>query len=375
MTARTLLRRAGLLALLALTACDEATGAFDPVRAEYPIIYGTDDRREVYVLTDPGLLALAASTVALVDSADVSPQGDGTYLVNGAPTLGVARRLCSGEPFADQPTAAFCTGFLVSPDRIATAGHCIDASSCGSTTFVFGYQMLGAATPRLQFAASDVFTCAQVVDRVQSATNDWAVVRLDRAVTDREPLALRRTGAVALGAPVVVAGHPSGLPLKVAGNAAVQNAAPADYFEANVDAYGGNSGSPVVDATTLEVEGILVRGNTDYTYVRKRGCYVSNVCPDTGCPGWEEVTRAAKFAALVPIPCEADAGCADADACTTDTCGSAGTCVFTPVVCPTGLVCTNGTCQAPTCAAVGQYCASNAACCSGKCNLAKHKCR
>ena len=57
---------------------------------------------------------------------------------------------------------------------------------------------------------------------------------------------------------------------------------------ANLDTYGGNSGSAVFNAKTGLVEGILVRGEQDY--VQKGDCRVSNVCPADGCRG-EDVTK------------------------------------------------------------------------------------
>jgi V8-like Glu-specific endopeptidase len=36
------------------------------------------------------------------------------------------------------------------------------------------------------------------------------------------------------------------------------------WLRTNCDSYGGNSGSAVIDATTKEVIGILVRGATDF---------------------------------------------------------------------------------------------------------------
>ena len=70
------------------------------------------------------------------------------------------------------------------------------------------------------------------------------------------------------------------------------------YFVANLDTYGGNSGSPVFNSDTHEVEGILVRGERDF--VQAGGCTVSLVCPDTGCRG-EDCTRVTRFASHVPI--------------------------------------------------------------------------
>ena len=50
------------------------------------------------------------------------------------------------------------------------------------------------------------------------------------------------------------------------------------YFSANLDTYGGNSGSAVFNANTGVVEGILVRGATDYVSDPSQGgCRVSNI--------------------------------------------------------------------------------------------------
>ena len=75
-------------------------------------------------------------------------------------------------------------------------------------------------------------------------------------------------------------GHPSGLPLKYADGARVFETEN-DYFSTNLDTFGGNSGSPVFNADTLEVEGILVRGDTDYVMdFESNGerCMKVNIC-------------------------------------------------------------------------------------------------
>jgi hypothetical protein len=60
------------------------------------------------------------------------------------------------------------------------------------------------------------------------------------------------------------------------------------YFRANLDTYGGNSGSAVFDANTGVVEGILVRGENDF--VTRGSCRATNYCPANGCRG-EDVTH------------------------------------------------------------------------------------
>jgi hypothetical protein len=77
----------------------------------------------------------------------------------------------------------------------------------------------------------------------------------------------------------------------------VRDASKPGFFVANLDTYGGNSGSAVFNAATGLVEGILVRGEQDY--VQKGDCRVSNVCPADGCRG-EDVTKIAAVADKIP---------------------------------------------------------------------------
>lgn len=268
-------------------------------RPQPKVVYGTDDRIDVYQESDPLIRTWAASTCALIYSNKLSVQPDGSYVLTPSAYIRSGYPACPGEPFGDQPTAAFCTGFLVGPDLIATAGHC---SMSTGTMFVFGWEMLDAATPRLTFDADRVYRFVEMVSYSGSGPNDHYLVRVDRPVTapGARPFNIRRSGALTVGAPVGVIGHPAGLPMKIAfgPTTAVRSLQPT-FFVANLDTYGGNSGSPVLNQYTGAVEGILVRGETDYRYNTAEGCFFSNTLPDTG-GGGEECTNIAVPAAAIP---------------------------------------------------------------------------
>ena len=187
---------------------------------------------------------------------------------------------------------------LIGTDLVATAGHCIN--SCSGRRFVFDYEMNGANSVNSIVDANDVYSCRQIVARENSGTRDWAVVQLDRDVVGHQPAEIRRSGTVSTGTQLVLGGFPSGLPLKIAPGATVKPGTSSNYFNSTVDSYGGNSGSPVFNANTGVVEGILVRGNNDYDWTGS--CYVSNVCSDSnGCGGsYEESTRTTLFDQYVP---------------------------------------------------------------------------
>ncbi len=261
-------------------------------------IYGTDNRQDIFQVEPRELVALADAVVALVEAPKLRARGTGRYRLTTT-TYQDDYELCDGEPFASQPLGCFCTGFLVAPDVIATAGHCVRSSKgARRTRFVFGFRMLDRDRARTEFAARDVYRGTELLARQEEGNGaDWALVQLDRPVVGRTPLRVRSSGKIADDRAVFVIGHPSGLPAKLADGANVRSNRRRDFFVANLDTYGGNSGSPVFDRRTRVVEGILVRGEQDY--VARGDCYVSLVCPDGGCQG-ESVTRSTVWADRIP---------------------------------------------------------------------------
>jgi len=275
---------------------------------EDKIIYGTDDRLDVYEETNPDRVAMAAATCGLMFSSQLSDNGNGTFTINTSAYTRSGLPACPSEPYGAQPTAAFCTGFLVGDDLIATAGHCFDTSDLVGTRFVFGFDMLDAVTPVTVVDADQVYTAVEVIGRQYTVSAaDYTVVRVDRIVTapGAVPLEIRRTGTVANGIQIGLIGHPSGLPKKISFGAqtVVLDNSPATFFVSNVDAYGGNSGSPVFNATTGVVEGILVRGAGDFEIAGN--CFVSAQLADS--QGAESSTKTTVFAGLIP-PLASSAG-------------------------------------------------------------------
>lgn len=261
------------------------------------VIYGEDDRIDLWQAKDARLRALADSTVALFQGGDVAVSGERAAL--STQNYGERMGLCKTEPFFEQPMGAFCSGSLVAPDVIMTAGHCVTSpDACAGIKFVFGFGIKEKGADPTSVPAGDVYGCKELLGREQVGDGaDWALVRLDRAVTGHRPLKLNKAGDISAGALVVVIGHPAGLPTKIAGGAKVRDASKPGFFVANLDTYGGNSGSAVFNARTGLVEGILVRGEQDYVY--NNGCRVSNKCPSDGCRG-EDVTKIANVADKLP---------------------------------------------------------------------------
>lgn len=155
-------------------------------------------------------------------------------------------------------------------------------------------------TPITVINNEEIYRGAELIGRELVANGaDWSLVRIDRPVTNHRIARIRRSGKISDNQRVHVIGHPVGLPTKFAGGASVRSNQPDAFFVANLDTFGGNSGSPVFNSETHEVEGILVRGETDFA--SQGNCTVSLVCPSSGCRG-EDCTRTTEFQQLVPEP-------------------------------------------------------------------------
>ena len=95
------------------------------LRDKQRLIYGVDNRKDYYEIDSAGAKANAEAVVALFDVDNVVDQGDGTSQLK-IREFKSEYRLCDDETFATQPCGAFCSGVLVAPDVIASAGHCVD---------------------------------------------------------------------------------------------------------------------------------------------------------------------------------------------------------------------------------------------------------
>ena len=251
------------------------------------VVYGDDDRIDYYQVPSFQDRELMESTVAFVmNDAFESVNDHQTRLKSRS--LASYLSLCPGEAFGSQPTAAFCTGFLVRDNLVATAGHCVSVRDCSSKSVVFGFHFKALNEDPTVVENENIYRCTEVIANELTGAQDYALIRLDRPVKGFKPLILANKSANP-GQSVFVVGHPSGIPAKLASAAEVRLTTQG-YFKANLDTFGGNSGSPVFDAESRQVLGILVRGERDYKYDGVKQCNRVNKCPSTGCSG-EDVTH------------------------------------------------------------------------------------
>ncbi|HMI82811.1 MAG TPA: serine protease [Polyangiaceae bacterium] len=275
-----LFRAGALLVSWAVLSACSAPSALDVAEARAPLIYGSDDRRDLYAVEDVEVRNLALSgTAALMPPRSFKSTATGS-LVFDTETLSDVFDLCDSEPFLWQPSLANCSGVLVDEDLILTAAHCVTFLPCEDQRWVFGYAILTeGARPELD--ERTLYECRSVpahdyVTTRDGRRRDFAVVQLDRPVSLEQRLATLATGAMPIGERATVIGYPSGLPVKVDSGATILDArdAEADYLRLASDTFIGSSGSGVFNGQN-ELLAIVVRGGEDYEYRPEAHCYVS----------------------------------------------------------------------------------------------------
>jgi V8-like Glu-specific endopeptidase len=228
-------------------------------------IYGQDNRTDVYASTNSLFVELAKSTAAMIDKTHIKKMNAESII--SAPSLGEMYRLCPEERFRHQPTAANCSGTLVAPDVIMTAAHCYDLAkqTCKESVWVFDYKVNKENQSTVTVSNDKIYECSEVILKQMDLNQgiDHALIKLKRVVNDRPHARIRSNGDIKMGEPLVLIGHPSGLPTKIAPDASVLKTL-TNSFVSNVDAFSVNSGSGVFHAITGEIEGILSSGRQDY---------------------------------------------------------------------------------------------------------------
>ena len=287
------------------------------------IIHGNDDRMSPAQYIDEEIINISKSVALITDRSKLHSFDEDHYIFS-APTLGQKLNLCEGVPFSKEPSLGNCTSFLIAPDKVATAGHCITKEKeepkqmeriCRRLRFVFNFsteelflnQEVTGKSKTIK--RQNVFKCKNILKHQYLKTKyrmkDYAVIQLDRPVKNAAPLAIRKFGRPLIFTPLLVIGHPSGIPLKVSGEAKLKPLTKEDdenYFQAflkkrdifyaNLDTFSGNSGSPVLNAKTKKVEGIFVGGDEeDYVIDEETWCRTPKVKSNSSFETKEYVQR------------------------------------------------------------------------------------
>lgn len=283
---------------------------FSVILSSQAVIFGEDNRYDV--VGDVASEQLSRSIAMSISPVFLIPH-EGQFsldfiLAGSSDGFG----LCPEEKFQEQPAGYVnCTGFLVADDILITAGHCMtfhqEILSQVAPPFCTGFQwlfdfkkektgsiMLDAVVPERIFNCKEILYAEHVSGIIGQddgsilfpdkgeAGNDFAIIRLDRKVEGRKPLAISHHKIVKNDS-VTAIGYPTSLPAKVIKNAKVMEDQFQNYFTTDLDILGGTSGGPVFNESQ-EVVGIVVRSfpDADYIYQEDRKCMKAHVCETFG---------------------------------------------------------------------------------------------
>ncbi len=299
-------------------------------------IYGSDDRRDIW----PGMtkdleprapdsrarvgtpeewakqvVETSRAVALMVLATELTPRPDGSIELASITYAAHVRKahsdapLCNGPAsrFRAQPTAGICTAWLAAPTLVVTARHCVAGRAAEDLAFVFDWRQradnIFPGTPA-RLDGTQVYRGRAFRARGTGAEDgDFAVIELDRPVPVAEhiaPLVLRRSGRPQIGERLYLLGCPRGLPVKFADGAqvkAVHREMP--LLRADLDAFHGNSGSPVLSSLDHRVVGILVRGESDFLVTGDPPCVVEVRTNFTR--GGETVLGSMAFARHIPL--------------------------------------------------------------------------
>ena len=259
------------------------------------VLYGDDNRIAFkdLSLSDDKLITLGHSVLAQVPSYKVISENDHS-MVFKAKNLVQSFNMCRDEKFVEWPSLSTCSGFLVGNDLLMTAGHCIkESADCQKNFWILDYDdtnNFDDSNEQLTIEKEKIYSCSKIMAWSDTTNSDFALIKLDRKIKDRKIFKMHRLSPVKKDDPLVVIGHPLGLPKMLAMNSFVRENHLRDQFKITADTFSGNSGSPVVNLRTFSVEGILIKGENDFKMDIFSSCNRSLNCNENECRG-ETVQR------------------------------------------------------------------------------------
>lgn len=201
------------------------------------------------------------------------------------------------DAFVDQPAPATCSASLVDEQVLLTAAHCVDTSmgakNLDEAALLDAWFVFGFFKPGLPAGANTTVTLALKPEgkvrietrgysfkpdqlyQAQGVVVDWdldvAAIYLDREVASDYPR-LRVGRNPAKDAQVHIVGTPLGLPLAHAWTTAHKLSVDRRHLEVRVDAFAGNSGSPLLDKGWDSIVAMLQSGERDAPEGPMAGC-------------------------------------------------------------------------------------------------------
>ncbi|PKG39313.1 trypsin-like serine peptidase [Psychromonas sp. Urea-02u-13] len=210
------------------------------------------------------------------------------------------RNVCEDVPFIKQIAIGTCSGVLLKPNLVATAGHCVDKNIFSKTWF-FNYQngdnlalKKGYKVQRVIFKNFELIRSGYSFERNTinrqrqkigvgplppdmhdySNYRDIALLELEAEVEGYIAFNINFTPFFS-GRKAISVGYPLGLSLKQNTNGTLKEMASPYYMTTNIETLQGNSGGPLFDVETGDLIAITVNQGFNSTFGLRKNerCY------------------------------------------------------------------------------------------------------
>lgn len=231
-------------------------------------IYGVDDRvnpddlryKDIFSMTEA--MGLIISSKNLVSTAE-----PGKFNLLGKAPLGP---LCSSVPFQEESSGGTCSSFLVDEETMITANYCVQDIQCKELYIAFDFQKNFVTEKDSLISGTTVNHCKSI-QRAVGIDGKLAVITLEQKMPGRRPLKINTARDLKVGTAVFLLSYPEGKSLKISGNAQVREQV-GKMYRADLDAFRGSGGGPVINQNTGLVEGVLFSGEQDYSFNHALSC-------------------------------------------------------------------------------------------------------
>ena len=238
-------------------------------------IYGVDNRKDFYELENPKLKELSKAVAFQVQR---HRELSGWKFLKRWTILTDSfynKNVCSDQDFSYQPAMLNnCTGVLVGPKLLLTAGNCMTEHYCWNDLYywMFNYSLKSKDNFSNKRLRKNFYTCKKVIKRVYDPknANSYTLLELNKVVEGVKPVKVNFNDNLSIGDELITMGHIDGLPLKIAPDSQVKDMNE-KLFILNSDIAGSSKGSPVFNAQTYELEAIQIYGSNNYESTT-RGC-------------------------------------------------------------------------------------------------------
>ena len=262
------------------------------------LIFGPDNRVELY--NAPASMqknAIKAAALMRIERikrkgsrADFEISPSGKYVEHqGTP-------LCDEEPFKGQDQAAFATAVAIEDHLLITPEHVLDGDSVKEDyRIVYGFWYESPQANHLEVL--DMYTIKEIRPAANSKL-DLSFLITHEPIRSEYISTKFRNQMPKIGERLYCAGYPGTkvdddrledrIPLKVVTDGSVKNHLSNGKFEADLDIFRGNSGSPVYSKSKHELAGMVLSAFPKHFQMTAGGCFISCTCESDRCK-WPKI--------------------------------------------------------------------------------------